>query len=110
MTTMMIVFDTTPDDSIDVVGSKTVVLKAAFRPVKQLSYLAWDLCILSFQSLLFLDKFLVAIITASIFEQLCLCNAVDDDLLLGRQLEVAMRSRELTNKNFVSKVTVLRRN
>ncbi|GFV61157.1 hypothetical protein TNCV_2100321 [Trichonephila clavipes] len=76
MVTMMIGNDTTPDDFIDVVGTKADVLKASistmipleqFGPAEQSSDLASHLCILTFQSVHFMDKFLTATIAANTF-------------------------------------------
>ncbi|GFW30824.1 hypothetical protein TNCV_4089441 [Trichonephila clavipes] len=90
MATMKVGCDTTPDDSANVVGSKTDIFKTTttipleqLGCVKQLSELTSHLCFLAFQSVLF-------VISSShqslVPAPLCLyvvSYVADDDLLLG---------------------------
>ncbi|GFY23366.1 hypothetical protein TNCV_3940621 [Trichonephila clavipes] len=63
-----------------------------FGPVEQSSDFASHLYILAFQSVHFVDKFLMTTIVASTFAQLCLYVA-GDDLLLGMTIRLhAFRS------------------
>ncbi|GFV40593.1 hypothetical protein TNCV_402631 [Trichonephila clavipes] len=59
-----------------------------FGPVEQSSDFASHLYILAFQSVNFVDKFLMTTIVASTFAQLCLYVAGDDLLLLGMTIRL----------------------
>ncbi|GFX24336.1 hypothetical protein TNCV_421371 [Trichonephila clavipes] len=68
-----------------------------FGPVEQSSDFASHLCILAFQSVHFVDKFLMTTIVASTFAQLCLYVAGDDLLLDRVTAEIRERFQQLQN-------------
>ncbi|GFT45183.1 hypothetical protein TNCV_1544391 [Trichonephila clavipes] len=83
-----------------------------FGLVEQSSDLASHSCILAFQSVHFVDKFLTATIAASTFAQLCLYVA-GDDLLLGMTAQLhalrqcdCVRSQSFAHKVFENGVIV----